>query len=70
MAEASSCLPAATRSKVLSLEEKLEILKLIDIGTSYSTIVSRYGIGKSTVVTTKKNRSKLEAGLGNEEMCK
>ena len=57
MAEASSC-PAKRRRKVLSVEDKLEILK-IDSGISYTIITLQYGIGKSTVGNIKKNRSKL-----------
>ena len=38
MAEELSSLPAAKRRrKVLSVEDKLEVLKLIDSGTSYNT---------------------------------
>ena len=58
MAEASSC-PAKRRRKVLGVEDKLEILKLIDSGTSYTIITLQYGIAKSTVGNIKKNRSKL-----------
>ena len=63
MAEELSSLPAAKRRrKVLSVEDKLEVLKLIDSGTSHSTITRQYGIGigKSTVGDIKKNRIKLE----------
>ena len=60
MAEELSSLPAAKKRKVLSVEDKLEVLKLIDNGTSYSTITRKYGIGKSTVGDIKKNRIKLE----------
>ncbi len=43
MAEELSSLPAAKRRrKVLSVENKLEVLKLIDSGTSYSTITRQY----------------------------
>ena len=45
---------------MLSVEDKLEVLKLIDSETSYSTITRQYGIGKSTVGDIKKNRIKLE----------
>ena len=59
MAEELSSLPAAKKRKVLSVEDKLEVLKLIDSKTSYSTIAGQYGIGKSTVSDIKKNRIKL-----------
>ncbi len=59
MAEELSSLPAAKRRRKV-LKNKLEVLKLIDSGTSYSTITRQYGIGKSTVGDIKKNRIKLE----------
>ncbi len=60
MAEELSSLPAAKRRRKVLRENKLEVLKLIDIGTSYSTITRQYGISKSTVGDIKKNRIKLE----------
>ncbi len=60
MAEELSSLPAAKRRRKVLRENKLEVLKLIDSGTSYSTITRQYGIGKSTVGDIKKNRIKLE----------
>ncbi len=58
MADELSSLPAAKRRRKV-LKNKLEVLKLIDSGTSYSTITRQYGIGKSTVGDIKKNRIKL-----------
>ena len=46
---------------VLSIEEKLDILELIEKGTSYTIITEKYGIGKSTVTDIKKSKHKLEA---------
>jgi len=34
---------------VLTLQEKLEIVNLVDKGSSYKSIAARFNIGKSTV---------------------
>ena len=61
MAQATSSCPSAKRRKTeLSVEDKLDILKLIEAGTSDSLISERYGIEKSAVVDIKRNKSKLE----------
>ena len=44
---------------VLTIEDKLEVLKLIDKSTSYTIICEKYGIGRSTVSDIKKNREKI-----------
>ena len=41
---------------MFSVEDKFDILKLIEAGSSYSLITERYGIGKSTVGTIKRTR--------------
>ncbi len=41
-------LPAAKRRRKVLRENKLEVLKLIDSGTSYSSITRQYGIGKNS----------------------
>ncbi len=46
---------------VLSIEDKLDILKLIECETSYTVISEKYGIGRSTVGDIKKQKSKLES---------
>ena len=43
---------------VLTVEEKLEIIKEIQRGVSYTLISENYGIGRSTVADIKKKRSK------------
>ena len=48
------------KRNVLTIEQKLDIFKLIATGTSYTLISERYGIGRSTVVDIKKNQNKLE----------
>ena len=45
---------------VLTIEDKLNILRLIDKSVSYTVIAERYGIGKSTVSDIRKNREKIE----------
>ena len=46
---------SSKRKKVLlSIKEKLDILELIEKGTSYAIITEKYGIGKSTVTDIKK----------------
>ena len=46
---------------VLTVEEKLEIIKETQRGVSYTLISEKYGIGRSTVVDIKKNKAKLRA---------
>ena len=46
---------------VLTIEEKLDILELVEKGTSYNIITEKYGIRKSTVTDIKKSKHKLEA---------
>ena len=51
--------PAKRKKVVLSIEQKLEIIELLKKGTSYTIILEKYGIGRSTVSDIKKNESKL-----------
>ncbi len=44
---------------VLTVEQKLEVLKMIDNFTSYTIICEKYNIGRSTVSDIKKSREKL-----------
>ena len=56
MASAGSAQPKAkTKRKrvVLSIKEKVEILKLLDQEVSYTVIADKYGIGSSTVSDNK-----------------
>ncbi len=46
---------------VLCIKDKLDILKLIECGTSYTVISERYGIGRSTFGDIKKQKSQLES---------
>ena len=47
----------------MTIEEKLEIIKSIDAGSSYTVIVGKHGtyIAQSTVANIKKDESKFEA---------
>ena len=45
---------------MITVHQKLEICKLIAMGTSYSITADKYGIGRSTIVDVKKNQPKLE----------
>ena len=40
----------------LTIEDKMNIIKLIEKGTSYAIISKRYGIGRSTVCEINKNK--------------
>ena len=51
---------AKRKKVVLTIEEKLEILVSIKTGTSYTVILERYGVGRTTVADIKRNVSKLE----------
>ena len=44
---------------VLTISQKLEVLKLLDSSVSHAIICEKYGIGKSTVWDIKKSREKL-----------
>ena len=53
--------PAKKRKrKVLTIDQKLEIIKKLEAGTSQSKIGEEYDIGRSTVVDIKRNKTKLE----------
>ena len=47
------------RKVVLSIDDKLEVIKMLKQGTSYTIIAEKYGIGRSTVADIKKSESKL-----------
>ena len=52
---------AKEEKKILTIEEKLEIINLVQKGTSYTVVTENYGIGRSTVADIKKAKSKIEA---------
>lgn len=59
MATASDSKSGKRKRVVLSIDQKIEVLKLIDKGTSYTIIMEKFGIGRSTVANIKKKRSSL-----------
>ena len=44
----------------LTIEDKMNIIKLIEKGTFYAIISERYGIGRSTVCDINKNKESLK----------
>ena len=62
MATASKSKTTGKRRRVvLSIYDEIEILKLIDKNVSYSIIMDKYGIGRSTVSDIKKNKESIMA---------
>ena len=56
------CAPPAKRKKiVLSIEQKLEIIDLLQAGASCSIIAEKYEIGRSTITDLKKQVRKLRS---------
>ena len=51
MATDSSSKNAKRKRVVLSIDEKIEVIKLIDKGTSYTIITEKYGIGEPLFLT-------------------
>ena len=54
---------AKRKHVVLSISDKLEILKMLDKSVSYSVICEIYEIGRSTVSDIKKNRDKASSSV-------
>ncbi|KAF0712292.1 jerky protein-like, partial [Aphis craccivora] len=50
---------APRKHVTLTLDQKIEIIKLIENGQNYGIIAEKYGIGKSTVGDIKKNKEKI-----------
>ena len=44
---------------VLSIESKLTVLDSVAKGVGYSELCEKFGIGKSTIITLKKNEAKI-----------
>ena len=59
MACSSASLSDKCKRKVLTVDEKLEIVSLLNNNHSLATIASKYRIGKSTVSDIKQDRQKL-----------
>ena len=60
---------ASTKKKraVLTIEEKVKVLDMLDKSVSYSIITEKFGTGKSTVSDLKKNKEKIR-GFQREMM--
>ena len=54
-----ACSSEKRKRKVLTIDEKLEIISLLDENHSLAAIASKYGIGRSTVSDIKRDRQKL-----------
>ena len=48
------------KKTALTIEDKMNIIKLIEKGTSYAIISEYYGIGRLTVCDTNKNKESLK----------
>ena len=49
------------KKTALTIEDKMNIIKLIEKGTSYAIISECYGIGRLTVCDTNKNKESLKS---------
>jgi len=54
---------------VLTLKEKLEIVKLVNRGSSYENVAARFNIGKSTVSDVYKARGRVEQFMAELDDC-
>ncbi len=54
------------KRKVLAIDQKLEICKLIKKGTSYDEIMNKYGIGKLKISDIKKKEQELREFLSKK----
>ena len=54
-----ACPPAKRKRVVLTIDDKLKIIALLEKGTPHCTVASQYGIGKSTVSDIGKQRDKI-----------
>ena len=75
MASGSASTKKKRKRVVLTIEEKVKVLDMLDKSVSYSIIAEKFGIGKSTVSDLKKNREnsrfpERNDGRGNEEASK
>lgn len=59
MASAAKAKKAKRKRVVLSIKEKVEILKLLESSVSYTVIAEKYGIGRSTVADIKSRKEKI-----------
>ena len=59
MASVSASAKKKRKRVVLTIEEKVKVLDMLDESISYSVIAAEFGIGKSTVSDLKKNKEKI-----------
>lgn len=52
----------------LELTKKVQIIKEIERGKSYSAIALEYGVGKTTISTINKNRAKILEYVANTDV--
>ena len=61
---------ASKRKRVgLTLKEKLEIVKLVDRGSSYKSVAAHFNIGKSTVSDVYKACGRVEQFMAELDDC-
>ena len=76
MASGSASTKKKRKRVVLTIEEKVKVLDMLDKSVSYSIIAEKFGIGKSTVSDLKKKQGENSRfperndGHGNEEASK
>ena len=56
--------PARKTRKVLTLQEKVEILQKIDRGTKQLALADEYGVTPSTISHLKASKAAIEAEVG------
>ena len=54
---------------VLTLQEKLQIVKLVDKGSSYESVAARFNVGKSTVSDVWKTRERVKHFITELDDC-
>ena len=59
MASGSASTKKKRKRVVLTIEEKVKVLDMLDKSVSYSIIAEKFGIGKSTVSDLKKTKRKF-----------
>ena len=55
----ATCMYSESARVVLTIEEKMKVLDMLDNSVSYTIIAEKFGIGKSTASDLKKNKEKI-----------
>lgn len=65
------------KHETLTLNQKMEILRKIDSGVSFTDVAKQFNVGRSTVYDIRKNRNKIEnfvrtadSGIGRRQTMK